>query len=231
LKTKYVLIKNELYNYLKDPSIVILVFLPVVMSKLVTDAMEMVSQDVFLISMWIVFSQLMVGIMLSAPNIVQERETKTIDALVCTPLNLTDIIFSKIIAVLSLSLLSQIFVYVVNMGVPSNIFYILVPIVLGGLLFTLIGVVIGLIAKNSQNATAISSTVMIFLFLIVSVYETFPKFIYYIFSFIPSIVEVRLIDNIIDKSKILIPETVVMIIWISIFLIIITIIVKRKRKT
>lgn len=40
-------------------------------------------------------AQVMVGIMLNGPNIIEERESKTIDALLCTPFTFRQIMISK----------------------------------------------------------------------------------------------------------------------------------------
>lgn len=231
MRVKLILIKNEITNFIKNPSIVVILILPVIMSKLVTSAMKSTSLDLFLISMWIIFAQLMIGIMLSAPNIMEERESKTIDALKCTPLTMNDIVISKVIAILILSILSQIFVYIINIGLVYQILYILPIMIIGGLLFILIGVVIGLTSKNSQNVSAISSAVMIILFLIVSVYDIFPKFAKYVLELIPSVSEAIVINSIIDKNILQVKESLILFLWIIIFVFIIKYIVIKSKES
>ncbi len=231
MKIKFFLVKNEISNYLKDPSILALIVLPIVMSKLVTSAMKSTELDMFLISMWIIFAQLMVGIMLSAPNITQERESKTIDALTCTPVKLSGIISSKVVAIFIMSLFSQILVFIVNIGFTDSLLYSLIPIAIGGLLFTLLGVIIGLKSKNSQSTTAISASVMVSLFLVVSVYDIFSKYVKYVLQFIPSISESLLINSIVENDKILIKELGIISVWLVIALLVVRhIIVNSKEK-
>lgn len=129
----------ELSTYLKNPSILAIVFLPIIMSKIITAAMNIGGQEIFLLSVWILFAQVMVGIMLTGPNIIEEREAKTIDALLCTPFTFREIMFSKGLAILILSMFSQINVYIINRGITSELFALIIPMLIGGSLFILLG--------------------------------------------------------------------------------------------
>lgn len=224
------MVKRELVNYLKDTAVLPIVFLPIVMSKIISEAMKIPGQEIFLLSVWILFAQVMVGIMLTGPNIIEERGSRTIDALLCTPLSFEQIIISKGFAILILSLFSQIFVYIINRGIDVKLVIMLLPMVVGSILFISIGAIIGLKVKSSQDGTAVSTVAMVFLFLIVSIYQTFPTWTNRFMPFIPSISVTDIMDDIISAKQIGIVQCLIVIGWVMICFIYIKHIAKKWTK-
>lgn len=222
-----IIVKNELSTYISNPSILAVVFLPILMSKLVTAAMNIEGQDIFLLSVWILFAQIMVGIMLTGPNIIEERESKTIDALLCTPLTFRQIMLSKGLAILVLSMFSQICVYIINRGVNEVLLYLIIPMLIGGSLFILVGALIGLKVRTSQEGSAVSSIVMVLLFLIATIYESFPEWIVDFMNLIPSISVAEVINGIMADNKLLVIQSLIAVGWFVIGLIYIRIIEKK----
>jgi ABC-2 type transport system permease protein len=55
--------------------------LPVFMSKIIISVMDKNGINFMLLSTWILFAQVMVGIMMTGPGLIEERESKTFDAL------------------------------------------------------------------------------------------------------------------------------------------------------
>ncbi|WP_051652492.1 ABC transporter ATP-binding protein/permease [Clostridium algidicarnis] len=178
-----------------------------------TQAMNIGGQEIFLLSVWILFAQVMVGIMLTGPNIIEEREAKTIDALLCTPLTFREIMFSKGLAILILSMFSQINVYIINRGITSELFVLIIPMLIGGSLFILLGEIIGLKVGTSQEGSAVSSIVMVLLFLIVSVYESFPEWIGKFMIMIPSISVAEIMNGIMADNTVLLLQSVIVFTW------------------
>lgn len=219
--------RNELSCYLNNPATLAIVVLPIIMSKIITESMEIAGQELFLLSVWILFAQVMVGIMLTGPNIIEEREARTIDALLCTPLSFGQIIFSKGLAILILSMFSQVCVYIINRGVTKQLFALLIPMLVGGALFTLIGAIIGLKVKSSQNGSAVSSIAMVLFFLIVSVYESFPHWIRNIIVVIPSISIAEVMNKIMSVNSVAILQSGIVIIWLVLSFLFIKVIEKH----
>lgn len=217
MKNILILSKHEIINLLKNPAILAIVLLPIFMSKIITATMKMADQEFLLLSIWIIFAQVMVGIMLTGPNLIEEREAKTIDALLCSPLDFREIILSKGFAILVLSMFSQIAVYFVNEGIRSNIFVLLLPMLFGGILFIQIGVIIGLKIKSSQSGSAVSSIVMVSMFLIVSVYQLLPEWTYKLLVLIPSIGLTEFINGLMTYNEFLIYQGFIVLVWNLIF--------------
>lgn len=209
-----VLIKHEIKDILKNPSIMTVILLPIFMSKVITAAMDMAGVETLLLSIWILFAQVMVGIMLTGPNLIEEREGKTIDALLCSPLNFGQIVVGKGFTILLFSMLSQIFVFFINQGFQSSILPLLIPMLIGGIIFIEIGVIIGFKISSSKNGSAVSSVIMVSLFLIVSVYKTLPDWTYKFFITIPSIEITEVLNNVMQGKSIISLETFLSLIWV-----------------
>ncbi|QQY79246.1 ABC-2 type transport system permease protein [Keratinibaculum paraultunense] len=217
MRNTLILIKHEIINLLRNPAILAVVLLPIFMSKIITTTMKMADQEFLLLSIWILFAQVMVGIMLTGPNLIEEREAKTIDALLCSPLNFGQIIFAKGFAILVLSMFSQIAVYLINEGFNSSIFPLLIPMLVGGIIFVQIGAIIGLKIESSQSGSALSSIVMVSLFLIVSVYELLPEWTHKLFVLIPSIGVTEVLNNLMTYNEFLIYQGSIVLVWVIIF--------------
>ena len=102
--------------------------------------------------------------MLAGPTVIEERETKTIDALLCSPFDIRGYCVPKGGIILIGSLIVQIVVVLINEKFSIHLISSLVPIIIGGIVFVEIGMIIGLTVKSSQSGSALSSVVMISLF-------------------------------------------------------------------
>lgn len=147
-------------------------------------------QEFMLLPSWILFAQVMVGIMITGPNYIEEKEHKTLDALRVSPLTLYEVIIAKGSAILLFSTLSQLLVFILNMGFNTDLLLSIPVMVVGGALFIQVGFIIGLMMNSSKTASAISSIVMVTLFLIASLYQQLPEW-EYILRYIPSVIVVE----------------------------------------
>ncbi|MCW3490488.1 ABC transporter permease [Dethiobacter alkaliphilus] len=208
------LTKHEIFDLLKNPAILVVIILPIFMSKIIITAMNNAEIGLLLLSIWILFAQVMVGIMLTGPNLIEEREGKTIDALLCSPLSFAQIVIAKGLVILTFSLFSQSFVFFINEGFSRAIIPMLFPMLLGGIIFIQIGIVIGFKINSSKNGSAVSSIIMVTLFLIVSVYEVLPDWTYRIFMFIPSIGIIEVLKNLATYNTVAPLETFLSFAWV-----------------
>ncbi|MDF2927318.1 MAG: hypothetical protein K0R57_6232 [Paenibacillaceae bacterium] len=195
----HILFKHECRDFLKQPPLWILVLLPVLMSKMIIAVMGEGEQDMMLLPSWVLFAQVMVGIMIIAPDLMEERERKTLDSLMLSPLSLGQVVFGKGAAVLVFSLFSQLAVFVVNEGVESRLAPSLIVMLLGGTLFVLVGVVIGLVMNSVKNTTALSSAVMIVLFLTGTLYPALPDWRTAL-MWLPGVIVVESLQSVLEQS-------------------------------
>lgn len=206
-------IKNEFKELVVNPAILGVIILPIFMSKVVTYAMKGIEAGFLLLCVWILFAEVMVGIMLTGPNLIEERESKTFDALLCTPLTYGKILVSKCVPILICSLFSQIMVFVVNEGINGKLPSLLGIMLLGGIVFVEIGAIIGLLIESSKTGSAISAMVMVALYLVVSVYPSLPKWTYSIFMILPSVEVVEVMNALINSQGILWKEVGLLSAW------------------
>lgn len=209
------LTKHECKDLLRNPSIIILVMLPIFMSKVIITVMDQSGLNFMLLSTWILFAQVMVGIMITGPGLIEERESKTFDALLISPLSRGQIIAAKGLTVLILSLLSQTIVFLLNDGLSWAFWPSLLYMILGGIVFVEMGIIIGLLVNSSKNGSAVSSAVMIIFFLGVTVYEALPKWTYPFFVVWPSIEISQNLNSILKGDGLLLIESLLLPLWIA----------------
>ncbi len=226
IRLTYKLIKHEVIDFSRQPSLLILLLLPIIMSKLLISIMLETGQEFMLLPSWLLFAQVMVGIMITGPNFIEEKEQKTIDALRVSPVTLNEIIISKGTAVLLFSLLSQLFVFIVNTGFNTDLFMSIPVMAVGGALFIQVGFIIGLMMNSSKTASAISSIVMVTLFLIASLYQQLPEW-EYVLRYIPSVVVVENLIAVFDRQFAIVDITLLLV-WFFLFYITIIYLVRKE---
>ncbi|MGF7050777.1 ABC-2 type transport system permease protein [Paenibacillus sp. DS2015] len=186
------------------------------MSKIIIEVIDANVNNFMLLSTWILFAQVMVGIMITGPNLIEERESKTMDALLVSPLSFRQILVAKSLAVLLFSLLSQVLVLLINDGLNSGLVLSLLYMVLGGVVFVQIGLIIGLKVNSSKTGSAISSALMIVFFLVPTLYLFLPDWSYIFVVIIPSIEIVENLNSVLNVTGIMFTETLLLVLWIVI---------------
>jgi ABC-2 type transport system permease protein len=209
------LTKHELINYFRNPAVLVVVLLPVLMSKIMITVMDMADAQMLMLATWVLFAQIMIGIMLVGPTLIEERESRTIDALLCSPLNYAQVIVGKTLPVVVLTLLSQVVVLLINGGLQDFQPLLVVPMLLGALIFIEVGVVIGMLVGSSSNGSAVSAVVFICLFLVTSFYQVLPGWAYDLVVLLPSISIVEMINAVFDDGTIPLEELAVSCIWLA----------------
>lgn len=213
-------------DFLRQPSLWILLLLPIIMSKLIISLMLETGQEFMLLPSWILFAQVMVGIMITAPNYIEEKEHKTIDALRVSPLTLMEVIIAKGATVLLFSTITQLLVFTLNVGMNKDLFMAIPVMLVGGSLFICIGFIIGLLMNSSKTASAIASIVMVTLFLIASLYQQLPEW-EKVLQFIPSVVVVENLTAAFSRQFVIV-DIGLLLFWTVLFYCIIIFLVKRE---
>lgn len=168
------LTKYELKELARNPALWILVILPVIMSKIVIGIMASTAPTSVVLPTWLLFAQVMVGIMLAGPTLLEERYSKTLDALLVTPVGVHGVLSVKGLVVLVLSLVSQTGVLAVNLHGDSHLALLMPLMLFGAVLAIELGMIIGLGLSSPKNGSAVASAVMVILFLAGTVYQAMP---------------------------------------------------------
>lgn len=121
------------------------------------------SLDQYAIILWVVMGIVGNGVMLVPTLIVEERERKTLDALLLSPLSYYDFAVGKAIVGVVYSVVSSALILLVQGGLPGDIFLMSVLIVLGSLSLSFLGLLIGTLVENLHVLNSYGS---IFVFLL-----------------------------------------------------------------
>ncbi|MCL6459220.1 MAG: ABC transporter permease [Gorillibacterium sp.] len=211
------LVIHEIKDVLKNPAVIILVLLPIFMSIVMVSVIDIEGMEMMLLSTWVLFAQVMIGIMLTGPNLIEEREGNTFDALLLSPLRFGDIVGAKGLTSLIFSLFAQLVVLIANHGFSSEIIPALFFMVLGGVIFVEVGLLIGLIVNSSKNGAAISAALMVIFFLVTAVYQAMPDWTYWLFAIIPSIEVVVNLNSVLAGNGFPLVETAMLGGWLAVF--------------
>lgn len=96
--------------------------------------------------------------------ILLERRQKTLASLFVTPLKLNEYILSKVISLTVLALLSSLLISVVLLGFNFNIPVFILTVTLASILFTLIGITLGVRAKDINHYLFVSALYLLPIF-------------------------------------------------------------------
>lgn len=109
----------------------------------------------YMLVMWSMMGIAMVGMYMVPTLLVEEKERKTLDAVLVAPVSYADLIAGKALVGLVYALLSAGLVFVLNPAVPVRSLAALVAVGLPSVLFaTLLGLLLGGMASNTQSLNA-----------------------------------------------------------------------------
>lgn len=102
----------------------------------------------YAIILWLVMGIVGNGVMLVPTLIVEERERKTLDAILLSPASYSDVAAAKALVGTLYSIISSVLILFVQGGLSGNILLIGILIFLGSFALSLLGVLIGTLAEN-----------------------------------------------------------------------------------
>jgi ABC-2 type transport system permease protein len=131
----------------------------------------------------ILYAVIFGGSMLPASALVDERQKRTLKALIVTPTSLEDVYISKGLLGVILSLFMGVFVLILNQAFGVQPLLLVIVLALGSLLAACLGLILGAFAKNITNLFATMKLLGIVLFspAIVYMFPEIPQWIGRIF--------------------------------------------------
>lgn len=179
------LVKKEFKDIAKNASILpillIAPFLSLIMTKLEQAPKE------YMLPIWIVYGLAMVGTMLPGFLTAEEKEKKTLDSLLVSPLSHNEVIVGKVIFTMVMICLVTILVLAPNGGFMGNQLWVWLAVILGGAFFIQVGLIIGLFTDSQVTAGAFLSPVMLFFVLTPMFMAVVPPFLRTMMEYLPSI--------------------------------------------
>ncbi len=116
-------------------------------------------------AIWLVFAQLMAGIMVASGHWLEEREQGTWQALRLSPVPIGWLLFAQGALITLLTLISELLVFWVNHGVDRWSSPLVVSMLFGAALASFLGVLIGIASRSARAGNMLATVVMMVLFL------------------------------------------------------------------
>ncbi|MGB9839647.1 ABC transporter permease [Thermovenabulum sp.] len=135
-----------------------------------------------MIPAFIVMESILLGYFLIAALIFMEKEEGTIKALFVAPAKITEYLFSKIILMVILGIISCLILTLLTMGNTVNYFWLMIYLVLGSIAAALLGLILASFFDNISQASV--------WIIAVSVLFSLPFLSYFYPSFTPNLVKV-----------------------------------------
>jgi len=166
------------------------------------------------IPFWLLFT-LLGGVSLAASSLVEEKDSKTIRALMVSPLKIMDVILGKASCVNILVAFSCFLILFLNKCFTGNIFLTVLIIIVASFLFTQLGILIGILCSGSAAANSVISIVYIAFILPVSMTDS-SNIMNNISKYIPSYYVIESFNRSIFlnyQTREMIPYILVLLFW------------------
>lgn len=115
---------------------------------------------------WLLFASIFVGISVLPATLTTEKEKRTLNAILMTPVSRKEVIYAKSAFGLFLTLMISVIILYINNGFIGNIPSILLLIFLGSTAFTGLGLLIASYANNYSSASLMTTIAMMPLLLL-----------------------------------------------------------------
>ncbi len=144
---------------------------------------EALSLSIRLLPMMILFALLIAGMFVTAFSLVDEREKKTLDAVLVTPVKLSEILAAKAGLGFILAVLMAYVTMLLNGALGSQPAALFVALIIAGLMSAEFGLIYGTVAKDSRTLFTLMKTLNVFLLapVIFYIFPDWPQWIAKIF--------------------------------------------------
>lgn len=144
---------------------------------------EALSLSIRLLPMMILFALLIAGMFVTAFSLVDEREKKTLDAVLVTPVKLSEMLVAKAGLGFILAVLMAYVTMLLNGAQGSQPAALFIALVIAGLMSAEFGLIYGTVAKDSRTLFTLMKTLNVFLLapVIFYIFPEWPQWIAKIF--------------------------------------------------
>ncbi|MBI2251270.1 MAG: ABC transporter permease, partial [Armatimonadetes bacterium] len=137
-----------------------------------------------LLPSWLLFA-IISSFMIVSASFLEEKEKKTLQAILISPASLSEIILGKIFLGLFLTLISTFLILILNGGMSGNLLNLFLIILLGSFYFCIVGIFISLLASNQGASNTLGSLLYLLFFMPVVLADT-SRAMFNIAKFLPS---------------------------------------------
>ncbi len=144
---------------------------------------EALSLSIRLLPMMILFALLIAGMFVTAFSLVDEREKKTLDAVLVTPVKLSEMLVAKAGLGFILAVLMAYVTMLLNGAQGSQPAALFIALIIAGLMSSEFGLIYGTVAKDSRTLFTLMKTLNVFLLapVIFYIFPEWPQWIAKIF--------------------------------------------------
>ncbi len=163
---------------------------------------EALTLSIRLLPMMILFALLIAGMFVTAFSLVDEREKKTLDAVLVTPVKLSEVLVAKAGLGFIMAVLMAYVTMLLNGAQGSQPAALFIALIIAGLMSAEFGLIYGTVAKDSRTLFTLMKTLNIFLLAPV-VFYIFPEWPQWIAKIFPTYWLINPIFEIAVKNAIL----------------------------
>lgn len=151
LKRVNALFIKELRDFVRNPNVLIMLVLPLVFAILYGRMMNGVLPGEYALGICLLISLSMIGCMVPAMIIAEEKEKNTLRTLLLSPLSPLEFLTGKALISLFICMATNVIVYFIIPPTGIGVFYYIVIAFLSSVASIFLGAVIGLISKNQME--------------------------------------------------------------------------------
>lgn len=140
----------------------------VLVPPLLAGLMRIVTKDAppeLIMPMWVVYAQVMVGLMLMTLGIAEDKDKKTLEALFLVPMPIGSILLAKSLFAYIVTLVVEALVIFPNGVWTGDVWAVALAAIIGPAIFVEMGLILGLLSPNYKASGTYSVPVMLILFL------------------------------------------------------------------
>lgn len=140
----------------------------VLVPPLLAGLMRVVTKDAspeLIMPMWVVYAQVMVGLMLMTLGIAEDKDKKTLEALFLAPMPIGSILLAKSLFAYIVTLVVEALVIFPNGVWTGDVWAVALAAIIGPAIFVEMGLILGLLSPNYKASGTYSVPVMLILFI------------------------------------------------------------------
>lgn len=205
------LIKHDNRDLWRNTYIIPILFIPVLISVLINLAQPGTSALAG-IPFWLVYAQVLVGLMVVSSAMAEEKEKGTLQALLVTPATFTEIVIARSIFALVLTVIAQLLVLAFNGIWQGNMVWLIILMFLLSTPYVALGLVIGYHSPTQRAAGMLATPVML-LFLFTLIFSPAKSGWQSLLGFMPNTAGVTLLHAALNNATINSRSLVIVLVW------------------
>lgn len=159
------ILRMDAKDLLRNMASLPLVFVPPLLAWLMRAFVAKGAPAEFMMPMWVVYAQVMTGLMFMTFGIAEDKEKKTLEALFLVPMPVGRILLAKSLFAYIVTIIVEALVIFPNGVWTGDVWAVALAALIGPAIFVEMGLILGLLSPNYKASGTYSVPVMLILFL------------------------------------------------------------------